>query len=149
MLAKWIEKSRSGLPELFGAVQTKQNYNILDAYKTVSGDRLPHAPHNPYRKRPMKLTYDKNEYHWFRLPSEQHFLMQPFDYDTIFGRREGINHSPAVRSQLNLDSNLVWLYFLFTILALGTEFRQHNQFVTLRQNHDNSDMGVFTVEDFK
>ena len=149
MLGKWIEKSRSSLPEIFAALQTKKTYDITESYKNVSSARLPVAPLNPYRKRPQKLVYDKMEFQAFRLPSEGHFLLSPFDQDTLFGKREGINHSPAVRSQLNLDSNLVWLYFILTLLALGTEFKHHDEFLNLRQGLLSSNDGRFTEEDFK
>jgi len=46
----------------------------------------------------LKLVYDKNDYHAFRLPSEQAFLLGPFDTEDIFGQRKGINHSPHIRS---------------------------------------------------
>ena len=41
----------------------------------VSANQLDEAPRNPYRKRPVKLIYDKNEFHMFRLPSEKAFLL--------------------------------------------------------------------------
>ena len=85
----------------------------------------------------------------FRLPSEQHFLLGSFDTEDIFGKRKGIEHSPHIRAQLNLDSNLVWLYFLLTMLAFITDFKHHDEFLTLRENMFNADMGKFSIEDFK
>ena len=79
MLGKWIEKSRSALPNAFQAVQSGKVYDITESYKNVSGARLPLASLNPYRKRPQRLVYDKNEFQMFRLPSEGHFLLTPFD----------------------------------------------------------------------
>jgi hypothetical protein len=46
---------------------------------------LPPSPQNPYRKRPVKLVYDKNEYHMFMLPSEKAFLLGSFDHEDVFG----------------------------------------------------------------
>ena len=45
----------------------------------VTADLLPKAPQNPYRKRPVKLIYDKNDFQMFRLPSEKAFLLSGFD----------------------------------------------------------------------
>jgi hypothetical protein len=36
----------------------------------ITAASLPRAPVNPYRKRPTKIVYDKNDFHMFRLPSE-------------------------------------------------------------------------------
>ena len=149
MLGKWIEKSRSALPEMFAAIQSKKTYDITQSYNNVSGAKLPVASINPYRKRPQKLVYDKMEYQAFRLPSEGHFLLSPFDQENLFGKREGINHSPAVRAQLNLDSNLVWLYFVLTLLAFSSEFKQHDEFLNLRQGYMQANEGRFTEDDFK
>ena len=116
--------------------------------RSSAGD-LPHAPANPYRKRPMKLKYDKNEFHSFRLPSENHFLLGAFDHEDLFGKRKGIEHSPHIRAQLNLDSNLVYFYLLLTVIAFGMELKYHDEFVALRQNWVSSDMGKFKYDDFK
>jgi len=114
------------------ATSVKKDYDITESYKTVSGHNLPHAPESPYRKRPLKLVYDKNDYHAFRLPSEHAFLLGSFDTEDIFGKRKGINHSPHIRTQLDLDSNLVWAYFLFCILGFATELKYHDEFIVLR-----------------
>lgn len=132
MLGKLLEKSRSSISNTFAAAQSTKNYDLSKSYQNVSGAALPKAPANPYKKRPLKLKYDKNEFYAFRLPSEQHFLLGSFDHEDIFGKRKGINHSPHIRSQLDLDSNMVWLYLILTMLAFGAEFKNHDEFVQLR-----------------
>lgn len=52
----------------------------MEAYQKNEGLSLPKAPANPYKKRPVKLVYDKNEYYNFRLPSEHHFLLSSYDH---------------------------------------------------------------------
>lgn len=95
------------------------------------------------------MKYDKTEFFQFRLPSEQHFLLGSFDTEDMFGKRKGIEHSPQIRTQLNLDSNLVWLYFLFTMFAFFSDLKSEEEFLTLRENMLNSDMGKFSLDDFK
>jgi hypothetical protein len=85
MLSKTLSKVKDSLPSgTLSAVASRvtvaaQPYDFLDGLKYNGGERLPHAPANPYRKRPLKLHYDLNEYHMFRLPSENHFLLGTFD----------------------------------------------------------------------
>ena len=71
-----------------------QPYNV----DGITSAHVPHAPVNPYRKRPVKLVYDKNEYHEFMLPSEKAFLLGSFSSEDVFGERKGILHSPHIRS---------------------------------------------------
>lgn len=125
-----------------------KQYDIMAGVK-ASGENLPKAPVNPYRKRPVKLAYDKNEFYSFRLPSEHHFLLGSMDTEDIFGKRKGIEHSPHIRSQLDLDSNMLWLWFFVTFVALALEMKYHDEFVALRHNFTNSDKGKFEYDDFK
>jgi hypothetical protein len=85
----------------------------------------------------------------FRLPSENHFLLGSFDQDDLFGKRKGIEHSPHIRAQLDLDTNLLWAGLAFTLLAFGLEFKYHDEFLALRENMVNSNKGRFEYDDFK
>ena len=85
----------------------------------------------------------------FRLPSENHFLLGSYDTEDLFGKRKGIEHSPHIRSQMDLDTNVLWLWFVLTILALATEMKNHDEFQALRKNFIKSDYGKFDYEDFK
>jgi hypothetical protein len=109
---------------------------------------VPSAPANLYRKRPVKLIYDKNEYHMFKLPSEQSFEMNGFDLEDVFGARKGMTHSPHIRAQMDMDSNIVWVMALVTVAAVTIENGRSHKYVTLRENMVNSDKGWFSVEDF-
>lgn len=61
-------------------LSSNKNFDIMEAYQKNEGLSLPKAPANPYKKRPVKLVYDKNEYYNFRLPSEHHFLLSSYDH---------------------------------------------------------------------
>ena len=50
----------------------------LFAATKMDGAALPRAPQSAFRKRPVRLSYDKNEFWRYRLPSENHFLLQNF-----------------------------------------------------------------------
>ena len=60
--ADGAKAASSGLSELYGATK-------------MDGSSLPRAPSSAFRKRPVRLQYDKNEYYTFRLPSENAFLL--------------------------------------------------------------------------
>jgi len=151
MLGKVLAKSRQDIYDAMLSISTKKTYDLTQSLREPSGTAsgLPNQTPSAFKKRPMKLVYDKNEFHAFRLPSENHFLLSGFDQEDLFGRRKGIEHSPHIRAQLNLDSNLVFIYFILTFIALGLEFKYHDEYVALRDNFVNHDMGKFTYEDFK
>jgi hypothetical protein len=115
---------------------------------SVNPEQLPLAPLNPYRKRPVKLVYDMNEYHMFRLPSEKHFLLGSFDNQSIFGERKGTNHSPHLRAQMELDSNIIYAMAFLGVSLLLLEYKRSHEFVTRRENMFNGTMGNFKLEDF-
>ena len=85
----------------------------------------------------------------FRLPSEKAFLFGGFDYNDLFGRRKGINHAPHIRSQLDLDTNLVFGFIGFCVVLYFMEPKKTHKIVTLRENMRNADMGYFEEDDFK
>lgn len=60
-----------------------------------------------------------------------------------------MNHSPHLRAQMNLDSNLVWSLAIVMVIGLIIENKRSHDFVTLRENMVNSDKGWFKEEDFK
>ena len=150
MLGKLFEKSRRQVAEGVTNLAVKKTYDLsTDLTGRGEGAGIPHAPVNPYKKRPVKLVYDKNEFHNFRLPSEQHFLFNTFDHQDIFGERKGINHSPHIQAQINLDNNLIWGIMIITVLMYIFEQKNHREFLGLRKNLLNSDMAKLTIEDFK
>ena len=109
MIGKQFNKFKSSFSSSLSGVQSTKVYDITASTK-IDATGLPLAPQSAFRKRPVKLSYDKNEYHMFRLPSEDSFLLGAMDRDEIFGKRKGITHSPHIQAQTDLDSNLLWLF---------------------------------------
>ena len=100
---------------------------------------LPVAPQSAFRKRPVKLEYDPNEYHMFRLPSESQALFFGMDRDDIFGYRKGLQHSPFMQAQQNLDSNLLWMVGFAWFFMSGVAVKQMYALRTLRENYRYAD----------
>ena len=48
-----------------------------------------------------------------------------------------------------MDTNLLWLWIGLALLASGLEMKYHDEFLALRENMVNSDMGKFEYDDFK
>ena len=65
----------------------------------------------------------------------------------MFGERKGINHSPHLRAQMNVDSNIVWAMCITALVGILYESKRTHQFVTLRANMVNSDKGWFENEE--
>ena len=98
MLGKFIKRGMSTAASESAAAAPATQITIKDIYQNVGVDPvgIPRAKQSVFRKRPVKLSYDQNEYYSFRLPSEETSLLGTFDRDEIFGKRQGINHSPHI-----------------------------------------------------
>ena len=121
----------------------------MDKDNRIDPTGLPVAPRSAFRKRPVKLEYDANEYHLFRLPSEDQFLFSGMDKDDIFGYRKGMQHSPFMQAQQNLDSNLCWAVCIGSLLMMNVVCKQKAKMATLRENYRMADMGWFCEDSFK
>ena len=116
--------------------------------KTQSVSHLPVAARSVFRKRPVKMEYDHNEYHMFRLPSENEILLGGFeDRDDIFGKRKGMTHSPAINEQISLDNKILLIIGLVTILQVKSVYKTFHHHKTVRENYRNSDMVRNLTED--
>ena len=146
MISKAFNNFKSKVACAAASVQSTSHYTNVAKEETHG---LPLAQKSAFRKRPAKLSYDPNEYHMFRLPSENSFLLSGFDKDEIFGKRKGIQHSPHIKAQTDLDSNMLWGLAAFCLIMAAYEVGPHQRFKTLRENYRNSDMGKFTEKDFK
>ena len=128
MLGKMMGKAGgSGSKAAAASAASETPLNILEA-KKVRAEGLPRAPVSAFRKKPVKLQYDMNEYHMFRLPSEKAFLFGSFDYNELFGRKKGITHSPHIQAQVDIDTRLLWLIGGLSVAMMCTEFKRQAEF---------------------
>ena len=148
MIGKRFQAFKAQVSNFTAAAQSQKSFDI-DAANKIDASGLPLAPRSAFRKRPVKLEYDANEYHLFRLPSEGDFLFSGMDKDDIFGYRKGLQHSPFMQAQQNLDSNLCWLVFFGSVFMMNYCIRQKAKIETLRENYRYSDMGWFNEDSFK
>ena len=144
---------------MLGNLATKANFStqagkaasagidILGAAK-MDGTNLPRAPTSAFRKRPVRLVYDKNDFWSFRMPSEKAFLLQNFDAHSMFGVRHGLQHSPHLRAQMDIDSRLLLGLVGLSFLMLGAEFKQNGKLLNLRDNFRSVTYGRFEADDF-
>ena len=109
---------------------------------------MPRAPKSAFRKRPVRLNYDRNEFWMFRLPSENAFLLETFNSKDIFGKKEGLNHSPHIKAQMDVDHNLLLGLIGVSFLMLTYEMTQNAKFTTLRENFRKTGYGRFSADDF-
>ena len=120
----------------------------LHAATKIDGSHLPRAPKSAFRKRPVRLSYDKNEFYAFRLPSENAFLLGSFDKNDLFGTRHGIQHSPHLRAQMNIDSQILLGLCGATLAMLFFEFKRNGKLLNLRENFRTVTYGRFEADDF-
>ena len=148
MLGKLANKAHFSTGDAFKhAAKTPDTIELLAGTK-IDGSNLPRAPKSAFRKRPVRLNYDKNEFYAFRLPSENAFLLGSFDKTSLFGVRHGIQHSPHLRAQMNIDSQLLLGLCGATLTMLFFEFKRNGKMLNLRENFRKVTYGRFEADDF-
>ena len=125
-----------------------RNYDVVKMTE-MDGSHLPPAKISVFRKRPLKLKYDHNHYNRFLLPSERTFIYGWYDTEDLLGKRRNTSHSPHIRTQMDLDSNILWVWMLASIALLYLEFGYRDKFFTLRANFLLSEKGWIKEEDLK
>lgn len=140
-------KAKSTVFTGLNKMQSGKTYELAEGQKS-DPTGLPIAPKSAFRKRPVKLTYEANDFHMFRMPSENDFLFSGMDKADIFGYRKGMQHSPYMQAQQNLDNNLLWALFGMTLFMIASVTKEKANFYPLRENFRYTDMGFFKEEDF-
>ena len=147
MLGKLASKAHFSTPQNKHAAKTLDTIELLAGTK-IDGSHLPKAPTSAFRKRPVRLSYDRNEFYAFRLPSENAFLLGSFDKSSIFGTRHGIQHSPHLRAQMNIDTQILLGLCGATFAMLFFEFKRNGKLLALRENFRTVTYGRFQADDF-
>ena len=142
-----LNKIAGGVKQSATQGQAAQRVGLFDSSK-IDGSNLPRAPASAFRKRPVRLTYDKNEFWAYRLPSEQAFLTSAFDKTAVFGKNYGIEHSPHIRSQMNLDSVLLLGLIGASLAVSFADQRKDVKFMNLRASMRTAEYGRFEADDF-
>ena len=146
MLGKLTSKSHFS-SSFKHAAKPDGKVELLGATK-IDGSLLPRAPESAFRKRPVRLVYDKNEFWAFRLPSENAFLMGNFDKQSLFGTRHGLQHSPHIRAQMDIDSQIMMGLVGVTAAMLVFEFKKNGKMLNLRDSFRSVTYGRFEADDF-
>ena len=68
--------------------------------------------------------------------------------EDVFGKKKGIQQSPHIKAQTDLDSNLLWLIAGGSFMMLFCEVVSKAEFKALTINNYTSDMGKFKESDF-
>ena len=74
-------------------------------------------------------------------------MFAPFDKEEIFGKRHGVDYSPHIKTQVDLDTKLLWLIGGLTVAALMTMGGTLEETSALRLNYRMTNMGRITVDD--
>ena len=143
---------RQGLTTFTHPIWSQHAYRLPEHQPFSQGgltaENVAPTPQGVYRKRPVKLFYDANEFHMFRLPSENQFLLSNFNKTEIFGERKGITHSPHIKAQVDLDTNLCVGFLMFSLALLTWETKRTFRYITIKSNVRHGDMGKFELDDF-
>ena len=74
--------------------------------------------------------------------------MNAFNGKDVFGKKEGLNHSPHIAAQMSVDHSLLLGLIGVSFLMLTYEMTSNAQFSNLRENFRTTGYGRFEADDF-
>ena len=74
--------------------------------------------------------------------------MQAFNSKDVFGKKEGLNHSPHIAAQMSIDHSLLLGLIGISFAMVTYEMSTNAQFSTLRENFSTTGYGRFEADDF-
>lgn len=115
----------------------------------LRGEYLPRRKINPFKKRPLNVTYDYQNFNSFVLPSrrDEHFHM--FNQEELFGIKKWRNDSPYIREYIRVDNQIFLIFFLIATLTAPFIIYHHRLLLEYWDNFLTSDMGALTSDDVK
>ena len=113
----------------------------------LTGEYLPRKPINPYRRRPLKVTYDQSHYQGFVLPSRRKYAYGLFDQEELFGIKRFRNDSPFIKEYIKIDNQILTLLMLFAVLSIFYFSNRDYETKELRREIIASEYGIFSADD--
>ena len=74
--------------------------------------------------------------------------MQNFDKTDIFGKRKGLEHSPNIKAQMDIDQRILLGLIGASVLMLLCDFKRNGLLLDLRENFRGVTDGRFQADDF-
>jgi hypothetical protein len=121
---------------------------ILPPYE-LRGEYLPRKKINPFKKAPLMLKYDRNNFSQFVLPSKRAEVFSMWGLEELFGIKRWRNDSPFIKEYIRVDNQIFVIFILLIVLTWPiVKYRV----TVLNQGYDTfltTNMGKYTAEDLK
>ncbi len=113
----------------------------------IRGEYLPKRKINPYRKRPMNVTYHHHDYASFVLPSRRNQVFGTWGVEQLFGVKRWRNDSPFMKEYIRVDNQILLIFIALCILMYPVFWHRHHTLVDSWENYNLSQYGKFTAND--
>ncbi len=126
------------------------NQNLLNELKLpyeLRGEYTPRRPINPFKRKPMSVIYDQNNFQQFVMPSKRQDVYGFVDIEKLFGIKRWRNDSPFIKEYIKIDNQIVFICILGTLIYIAFSTERHRRIEDLKLNILLDDKGVFTSKD--
>jgi hypothetical protein len=127
------------------------NDHLVDRLNKVPyelrGEYLPRTKANPYRKAPMNVIYNYQDFGSFVLPSKREQVYGAWGFEELFGVKRWRNDSPFMREYIKVDNQIWGIVILSLVLLTPVFWYKQRKLEKYQDDYITSGYGKFTADD--
>jgi hypothetical protein len=126
------------------------NDHIVDKMEMpyeLRGEYLPRKKINPFKKNPLQVVYDRNDFQSFVLPSKRSEVYGIWGTEELFGVKRWRNDSPYIKEYVRVDNQIFAIVLLIMILLWPIYMYRQNELMKGYDNYLTTSLGKFTADD--
>jgi len=126
------------------------NDNIVEKTEMpyeLRGEYLPRQKINPFKKNPLQVVYDRNDFQSFVLPSKRSQIYGIWGTEELFGVKRWRNDSPYIKEYVRVDNQIFAIVLLVMILLWPIYMYRQNELMKGYDNYLTTSLGKFTADD--
>jgi hypothetical protein len=125
------------------------NSHLFDKFKVfeVKADYLPRQKINPFRKRPLRVIYDHNDFMSFVMPSRRGSVFKGWSHEELFGVKRWRNDSAFIKEYMRVDNQLCMIVFIGLLLLIPGYINFHREVLEAMDGVLTANLGNYSSDD--
>jgi hypothetical protein len=157
-IIKLSEKSQPQVVKDF--LSLPLNKGIKDAYQSnedllnemklpydLRGEYTPRTPISPFRRKPMSVIYDQNNFQQFVMPSKRQYVHGFIDIEKLFGIKRWRNDSPFIKEYIRIDNEIFVYSIIATVVLILFSFERFERIENYKMQILLEDKANYTAKD--
>jgi hypothetical protein len=141
-------------------IQGEKHKKLLDLYTPndavvdkinipyeIRGEYLPRKKINPFKKNPLQVVYDRNDFQSFVLPSKRSEVYGLWGTEELFGVKRWRNDSPFIKEYVRVDNQIFAILLLILVLFWPLYMYRQKEVIKGYDTFLTHSLGKFTADD--